>query len=135
MYNSCLISKHLRVSAVHWTCHSSPLAPDPIRVQSCVWCLFWTNRNSMAGIIYHSIYLIIQLEMNPFLCKWKYLLLLKPLWLYPWRYPFISSPIFSIWNDSPWKYLLKLKRLDEDDNHPFFIFVNSEFFLLPPPIP
>ena len=26
----------------------SPLEPDPIRVQSCVWCLFWTNRNSMA---------------------------------------------------------------------------------------
>ena len=25
-----------------------PLAPDPIRVQSCVWCLFWTNRNCMA---------------------------------------------------------------------------------------
>ena len=26
----------------------SSLAPDPIRVQSCVCCLFWTNRNSMA---------------------------------------------------------------------------------------
>ena len=26
----------------------SPLAPDPIRVQPCVWCLFWTNRNCMA---------------------------------------------------------------------------------------
>ena len=26
----------------------SPLAPDPIRVQSCVCCLFWTNRNCMA---------------------------------------------------------------------------------------
>ena len=25
-----------------------PLAPDPIRVQSCVCCLFWTNRNCMA---------------------------------------------------------------------------------------
>ena len=23
----------------------SPLAPDPIRVQPCVWCLFWTNSN------------------------------------------------------------------------------------------
>ena len=37
------------------TCASStpnyyaiPLAPDTIRVQSCVWCLFWTNRNCMA---------------------------------------------------------------------------------------
>ena len=26
----------------------SPLAPDPIRVQSCVYCLFWTSRNSLA---------------------------------------------------------------------------------------
>ncbi len=25
----------------------SPLAPDPIRVQPCVCCLFWTNRNSI----------------------------------------------------------------------------------------
>jgi len=33
----------------NWNCiHSympSPVAPDPIRVQSRVWCLFWTNRN------------------------------------------------------------------------------------------
>ena len=25
-----------------------PLAPDPTRVQSCVCCLFWTNRNCIA---------------------------------------------------------------------------------------
>ena len=29
-------------------CMPSLLAPDPIRVQSCVWCIFWTNRNCMA---------------------------------------------------------------------------------------
>ena len=28
--------------------YAIPLAPDPIRVQSCVWCLLWTNRNSIA---------------------------------------------------------------------------------------
>ena len=42
------------------SCMPSPLAPDPIRVQSCVCCLFWTIRNSN---IYLSIYLIIQLEI------------------------------------------------------------------------
>ena len=30
------------------SCMLSTLAPDPIRVQSCVYCLFWTNRNSLA---------------------------------------------------------------------------------------
>ena len=30
------------------SCILSPLAPDPIRVQSCVWCLFWTYRISLA---------------------------------------------------------------------------------------
>ena len=30
------------------SCMPSPAAPDPIRVQSCVCCLFWTNRNCMA---------------------------------------------------------------------------------------
>ena len=30
------------------SCMPGPLAPDPIRVQSCVWCLFWTNGNCMA---------------------------------------------------------------------------------------
>ena len=29
-------------------CMHIPLVPDRIRVPSCVWCLFWTNRNSMA---------------------------------------------------------------------------------------
>jgi len=33
--------------AMH-SCISSPLAHDPIRVQSCVCCLFWINRNCMA---------------------------------------------------------------------------------------
>ena len=42
----------------------SPLAPDPIRVQSCVCCLFWTKRNSMAVIsIFLSLSLIIQSEL------------------------------------------------------------------------
>ena len=30
------------------SCLPSPLAPGPIWVQSCVCCLIWTNRNSMA---------------------------------------------------------------------------------------
>ena len=42
------------------SCMPIPLVPDPIRVQSCVCCLFWTIRNSN---IYLSIYLIIQLEI------------------------------------------------------------------------
>ena len=37
----------------------SPLASDPIRVQPCVCCLFWTNRNSMAVT---SIFLSISLS-------------------------------------------------------------------------
>ena len=45
--------------------YASPLALDPIRVQSCVCCLFWTNM--AVSSIYLSIYLIIQLEMNPFI--------------------------------------------------------------------
>ena len=43
------------------SCMPSPLAPDPIRVQSCVCCLFWTNRNSMAVLhlsFYYSHYSI-----------------------------------------------------------------------------
>ena len=40
------------------------LAPDPIRVQSRVWCLFSTNRKLHDSIIYLSIHLIIQLEMK-----------------------------------------------------------------------
>ena len=61
----------------------SSLAPGPIRVQSCVCCLFWTNRNSMAVT---SIFLSISLSirvMNPSIgdvSKWKYLLLLKLKW-------------------------------------------------------
>jgi len=37
----------------------SSLAPGPIRVQSCVCCPFWTNRNSMAV---SSIFLSISLS-------------------------------------------------------------------------
>ena len=42
------------------SCMPSPLALDPIRVQSRVCCQFGTNRNSN---VYLSIYLIIQLEL------------------------------------------------------------------------
>ena len=45
----------------HHSCMPSPLAPDPIRVQPHVCCLFWTNRNSMAET---SIFLSISLS-NP----------------------------------------------------------------------
>ena len=40
------------------SCMPSPLAPDPIRVQSCVCFLFWTNRDSM---VVTSIFLSISL--------------------------------------------------------------------------
>ena len=66
-YLSKLIPGHgywnrVRYSYNSSPCMPSPLAPDPIRVQSCVCCLFWTNRNSLA-VTYLSIYLIIQLEL------------------------------------------------------------------------
>ena len=66
-------------------CMPSPLAPDPIRVQSCVCCLFSTNRNSLAVT---AVFLSISLS-NPSwvinssigaISKWKYLLLLKLYW-------------------------------------------------------
>ena len=66
-----------------------PLAPDPIRVQSCVCCLFWTNRNCKA-VTYLSFYLShypIRV-MNSSIganCKWKYLLLLKLWCMYSWE--------------------------------------------------
>ena len=41
---------------------SSSLAADLIRIQSCVCCLFWTNRNSMAVT---SIFLSISLSIDP----------------------------------------------------------------------
>jgi len=44
--------------------YAGPLAPVPIRVQSCVCCLFWTNRNSMAvTFIFLSHYPV--RDMNP----------------------------------------------------------------------
>ena len=55
------------------SCMPSPLAPDPIRVQPCVWCLFWTNRNCMAVT---SIFLSISLSNQSYEFfnrrKWKY---------------------------------------------------------------
>ena len=63
-----------------------PLAPDPIRIQSYVCCLFWTNRNSM---VVTSILLSILLSnqsyesFNRRSAKWKYLLLLKLWWYTP----------------------------------------------------
>ena len=53
-YTSFLISKKC---VLFHSCMLSSLAPDPIRVQSCVCCLFWINRKSM------YIYLIIQSEL------------------------------------------------------------------------
>jgi len=44
---------------IYFYCMPSPLAPDPISVQQCVSCLFWTNRNSMAET---SIFLSISLS-------------------------------------------------------------------------
>ena len=79
-----------RESDTH-SCMPSLLASDPIRVQSYVCCLFWTNRNSMAVT---SIFLSISLSNQKYesfnrrrwwrrlYSKWKYLLLLK-LWCYP----------------------------------------------------
>ena len=63
----------------------SPLAPDPIRVHSCVCCLFWANRNSIDGNIYFSIYLIIQLEI------WIHQSLLS-----------VNRNIYFYWNYSVW---------------------------------
>ena len=63
-----------------YSCMSSPLAPDPIRVQSWVCCLLWTNEIVRRKHIslYLSYYPI--RDMNPSIgaiSKWKYLLLLK----------------------------------------------------------
>ena len=47
-----------QTSIYHHSCIPSSLAPDPIRVQSCVWCLFWTNRSCMVVTsIFLSIFL------------------------------------------------------------------------------
>ena len=44
--------KYQKVSIINlqWyhSCMPSPLAPDPIRVQPCVWCLLLTNKNCIA---------------------------------------------------------------------------------------
>ena len=75
----------LHYAARYHSCMLSPLALDPIRVQSCVYCLFWTNRNIVRrGNIYLSIYLIIWLYrvshetwqlINSFECRLPYAIL------------------------------------------------------------
>ena len=45
--NSPLLFSSFTPFASH-SCMPSPLAPDPIRVQTCVCCLFLTNKNSLA---------------------------------------------------------------------------------------
>ena len=42
------------------SCMPSPLSSDPIRVQSCVCCLFWTNRHISMAVT--SIFLSISLS-------------------------------------------------------------------------
>ena len=49
----------IKQAEFHHSCILSPLAPDPIRVQSCVCRLFWTNRNSL-GVA--SVFLSISLS-------------------------------------------------------------------------
>ena len=67
----------------HHSCMPSPLAPAPIRVQSCVCCLFWTNRNSTpVNLSFYLSHYPIRV-MNPSIgtiSKWKYLLLMKLWW-------------------------------------------------------
>ena len=70
-YSACTYGPHL---------FAIPLTPDPIRVQSCVWCLFWTKRNCMS---LSSIFLSIsslnyrEILISGLNSKWKYLLLLQ----------------------------------------------------------
>jgi len=110
--NSPLLFSSFTPFASH-SCMSSPLEPDPIRVQTCVCCLFLTNRNSL---VLTSNFLSISLSNQSCessinaISKWKYLLLLK-LWcsaiafcsiikqsLSLWRkFKFSSSSIFATW--------------------------------------
>ena len=80
----------------------------PIRVQSCVCCLFWTNRNC---IEYHlSFYLAHYPIRDKSLCrrynsKWKYLLLLKREQTFTAQVPFICLFLLSFVNAGlPVKY-------------------------------
>ena len=53
---------YLVTSIMHWyTDNISTLAPEPIRAQTCVCCLFWTNKNIMAVT---SIFLSISLSIR-----------------------------------------------------------------------
>ena len=74
-----LYSPFKLLNILYKKCIPSPLAPYPIRVQSCVCCLFWANRNNMAIIsIFLSQYLIRVMKPSiDAISKWKYLLLLK----------------------------------------------------------
>ena len=67
------------LGSTYHSCTRSPLGPHPTRVQSCVCCIFWTNRNSLAVTSFYLSHYPIR-DMNPWISaisKWKYLLLLK----------------------------------------------------------
>ena len=67
------------LGSTYHSCMPSPLGPHPTRVQSCVCCIFWTNRNSLAVTSFYLSHYPIR-DMNPWISaisKWKYLLLLK----------------------------------------------------------
>ena len=68
------LSAKMTMSDLIHSCMPSPLAPDPIRVQSCVCCLFWTNRNCMPVTSFYLSHSPIRV-MNPSIgaiSKWKY---------------------------------------------------------------
>ena len=98
--NLCLIKDKTDWNYIYHSCMRSPLAPDPITVQSCCCCccLFWTNRNSMAvtSIIFISHYPI--RDMN-----------LKLWWYRPFNIVFYNLqlqkssppvPVLLIWTES-----------------------------------
>ena len=60
-------ARNLRQSIAKHSFMPSPLAPDPIRVQSCVCCLCWTSGNSMAVTSIFLSISFIQLELWIFL--------------------------------------------------------------------
>ena len=52
----CVCTKRLCVCNNELVCNGSipsPLAPDPISVEACVCCLFWTNRNCLSFYLSH----------------------------------------------------------------------------------
>ena len=75
-----IVNKKCHIESSH-SCMPSPLAPDPIRVQSCVCCLFWTNRNivwrkHLSFYLFHYPIRVMNLYIGA-ISKWKYILLLK----------------------------------------------------------